>query len=123
LTTHRSQCPCIRHVRQPRPLVQLAVIATALLALASTASPQYLETTILLPDTLGPLNGPYHMAWDENQDHPRLYIGGEADSGGVIVAEAITCQRLARIPTGPVKSFPTATGSMSPTWAPIPSRS
>jgi len=71
----------------------------------STGSPQYLEAVIMLPDTLGPLNGPYHLAWDENPAHPRLYIGGEADSGGVIVAEAITCERLARIPTGPVKAL------------------
>jgi hypothetical protein len=73
--------------------------------LASSASSQYLETTIKLPDTLGPLNGPYHLAWDENPSHPRLYIGGEGDSGGVIVAEAITCERLARVSTGPVKAL------------------
>ena len=59
----------------------------------------------MLPDTLGPMNGPYHLAWDENPAHPRLYIGGEADSGGVIVAEAITCKRLARVSTGPVKAL------------------
>ena len=72
---------------------------------ASIASGQYLEAVIRLPDTLGPLNGPYHLAWDENPAHPRLYIGGEADSGGVIVAEAITCKRLARVSTGPVKAL------------------
>ena len=77
----------------------------ALCALACVAVGQTLETTITLPDTLGPLNGPYHMAWDDNPDHPRLYVGGEADSGGVIVANAMTCKRLARIPTGPVKSL------------------
>jgi DNA-binding beta-propeller fold protein YncE len=71
-------------------------------ALTSVASPQILETTILLPDTLGPLNGPYCLAWDDNPAHPRLYIGGEGDSGGVIVADAITCKRLARIQTNPV---------------------
>jgi YVTN family beta-propeller protein len=73
--------------------------------LASLAYPQYLETTIKLPDTLGPLTGPYHLAWDENPAHPRLYIGGEGDSGGVIVAQAITCNRLARVSTGPVKAL------------------
>ncbi len=73
--------------------------------LASSAYPQYLEATIKLPDTLGPLTGPYHLAWDENPAHPRLYIGGEGDSGGVIVAEAITCKRLARISTGPVEAL------------------
>jgi len=73
--------------------------------LTSSASAQYLEATIRLPDTLGPLNGPYHLAWDENLEHQRLYIGGEGDSGGVIVAEAITCKRLARVRTGPVKAL------------------
>jgi YVTN family beta-propeller protein len=82
----------------------LCVLALGVL-LASTALSQYLEATIKLPDTLGPLNGPYHLAWDENPAHPRLYIGGEGDSGGVIVAEAITCKRLARISTGPVKAL------------------
>jgi DNA-binding beta-propeller fold protein YncE len=73
--------------------------------LASPAYSQYVETSIKLPDTLGPLGGPYHLAWDENPAHPRLYIGGESDSGGVIVAEAITCKRLARVRTGPVKAL------------------
>jgi DNA-binding beta-propeller fold protein YncE len=68
----------------------------------TVANAQWLESTVNLPDTLGPLNGPYHLAWDSDSAHPRLYIGGEGDSGGVIVAEAITCKRLARIPTGPV---------------------
>ncbi len=71
----------------------------------SLAYPQYLEATIRLPDTLGPMNGPYHLAWDENPAHPRLYIGGEGDSGGVIVAHAVTCERLARVSTGPVKAL------------------
>ena len=82
----------------------LCVMALGTL-LTSLAYPQYLEATIKLPDTLGPLNGPYHLAWDENPAHPRLYVGGEGDSGGVIVAEAITCKRLARVSTGPVKAL------------------
>jgi hypothetical protein len=85
------------------PLLPFAMVLWSLLA--SLAYPQYLETTIKLPDTLGPMNGPYHLAWDENPAHPRLCIGGEADSGGVIVAEAITCKRLARVSTGPVKAL------------------
>ena len=86
--------------------VRLCLCALALVTLlASSASSQYLEATIMLPDTLGPLNGPYHLAWDENQAHPRLYIGGEGDSGGVIVAQAITCERLARVSTGSVKAL------------------
>jgi YVTN family beta-propeller protein len=85
------------------PKVLFAVVLGILLA--SSASSQYLEATIMLPDTLGPLNGPYHLAWDENLAHPRLYIGGEGDSGGVIVAQALTCERMARISTGPVKAL------------------
>ena len=82
--------------------------------LCALASGQVLENAIMLPDTLGPLNGPYCLAWDDNPVHPRLYVGGAGgfypgqppeDSGGVIVAEAIACKRLARIPTGPVKAL------------------
>ncbi len=69
--------------------------------LYAPANSQHLESVVVLPDTLGPLTGPYCLAWDDTA-HPRLFIGGEGDSGGVIVAEAITCKRLARIPTGPV---------------------
>ena len=86
--------------------LKVLVCAMAMgILLASSAYPQYLDAVIRLPDTLGPLNGPYHMAWDENPAHPRLYIGGEDDSGGVIVAQAITCKRLARVSTGPVKAL------------------
>ena len=70
--------------------------------LASSAFPQILEGTILLPDSLGPLTGATHVALDENPTHPRMFIGGEG--GGVLVVDAITCQRIARIPTGPVAS-------------------
>ena len=83
----------------------LCAFALALLLGATIVSGQYLESVIELPDTLGPLNGPYHLASTDDAAFPRLYIGGEGDSGGVIVAEAITCKRLARIPTGPVKAL------------------
>jgi YVTN family beta-propeller protein len=94
--------PTCGHFAWPRVLLCSMALATLL---ASSASPQYLEAVIRLPDTLGPLNGPYHLAWDENPAHPRLYIGGEGDSGGVIVAQALTCERMARISTGPVKAL------------------
>jgi len=82
--------------------------------LASSVSAQYLEATIMLPDTLGPLNGPYCLTCTDDSAFPRLYVGGAGgfypgrppeDSGGVIVANALTCKRLARIPTGPVKTL------------------
>jgi len=84
---------------------RLVLLCVLWLLLTSAAYPQYLEATVKLPDTLGPLTGPYHLAWNESPAHPRLYIGGEGDSGGVIVAQAITCERLARISTGPVKAL------------------
>jgi YVTN family beta-propeller protein len=104
-----SDCSPDRHLtssnkRAKNLRLLLCVLALGTL-LVSSASPQYLESTVLLPDTLGPLNGPYHLAWDENPAHPRLYIGGEGDSGGVIVAHALTCKRMARISTGPVKAL------------------
>jgi DNA-binding beta-propeller fold protein YncE len=81
------------------------VCALALLLGATIGSGQYLESVIELPDTLGPLNGPYHLACTDDPAFPRLYIGGEADSGGIIVADAITCKRLARIPAGRVRTL------------------
>ena len=104
-------------IPSPNRAVSLRLFLCALalrVLLASVASGQILEGQITLPDTLGPLNGPYCLAWDENPGHPRLFVGGVGgfypgqppeDSGGVIVAEAITCKRLARIPTGPVKAL------------------
>ncbi len=79
----------------------VALLLAVCCGLCAFAEGQYLETSIELPDTLGPLNGPYCLAWDDNLAHPRLYIGGVpgCESTGVIVADAITCKRLARIPT------------------------
>ena len=71
--------------------------------LVSTASAQVLEGTILLPDSLGPLTGKNHVAFDEDSLHPRIFIGGEG--GDVIVADAITCKRVARIRSGPMKAL------------------
>ena len=95
--------------------LRLCLCAIALvLLLAPVASGQILEGQITLPDTLGPLNGPYCIACTDDSAFPRLYVGGTGgfypgrppeDSGGVIVAEALTCKRLARIPTGPVKAL------------------
>jgi YVTN family beta-propeller protein len=85
--------------------LKLLLGAMVLLLGATFGHSQWLESAVRLPDTLGPLNGPYCLAWDDSPAHQRLYIGGEGDSGGVIVAEAITCKRLARVSTGPVKAL------------------
>jgi len=82
--------------------VLLVALCCVLLA---PARGEYLEATITLPDTFGPLTGPYCLALDDVSAHPRLYIGGQSYTGGVLVAEAITCNRLARIPTGPVAAL------------------
>jgi DNA-binding beta-propeller fold protein YncE len=85
--------------------MKAAAVLFAVCCWLSAAHCQDLETVIMLPDTLGPLNGPYHLACTDDPAFPRLYIGGESDSGGVIVANAIKYKRLARIPTGPVKAL------------------
>jgi YVTN family beta-propeller protein len=66
----------------------------------AVASAQILEGQIALPDTLGPLTGTCHLAWDENPTHPRMFVGSE--DGDVLVVNALTCERVARILTGPV---------------------
>ena len=115
MNVRRDRCPHNRsaHTHNPAAILPLCAFALVLL-LAPIASGQTLAGVVMLPDTLGPLNGPYCLAWDDNPAHPRLYVGGVGgfypgqppeDSGGVIVAEAITCKRLARIPTGPVKAL------------------
>ncbi len=88
--------------KRAKNLKLLCVLALGTL-LASSAFAQVLEGTILLPDSLGPLTGKTHVVFDENPDHPRMFIGSE--DGGVLVMDAITCQRIARIPTGPVASI------------------
>jgi DNA-binding beta-propeller fold protein YncE len=42
------------------------------------------------------------MAYDDDSAHARLYIGGEVDIGGIIAVDLLTCEKLARIATGPV---------------------
>ena len=87
-----------------RPKSRLLLCAMALgVLLASSASAQILEGQILLPDSLGPLTGKTHVAFDEIPSHPRMFIGGE--DGNVLVMDAFTGKRLARISTGPVSAL------------------
>jgi len=88
------------HNRPAGPKVLLCAVALGTL-LSSFASGQVLEDTLVLPDTFGSLPGPLHMAYDDDSVHARLYIGGEADRGGVLVVDLLTCEKLARIATGP----------------------
>ncbi len=71
--------------------------------LASVTSAQVVEGYILLPDSLGPILGSYSVAWDYAPGSERLFVGG--DSGDVIVIDAVSVRKLARIPTGPVTSL------------------
>jgi len=60
--------------------------------LASSASGQYLETTIMLPDTLGWLGWPWSLV--HNPQNNKVYVGCD---DGVLVIDGTTNQRLARI--------------------------
>ena len=93
-------------IPSPNRAVSLKLLLSALalvLLLAPVATGQILEGKILLPDTLGPLTGICHIAWDENPTHPRMFIGSE--DGDVLVVNALTCERVARIQTGPIASL------------------
>jgi DNA-binding beta-propeller fold protein YncE len=84
--------------------LKVLVFAAALGVLfSSSVYSQVLEGTILLPDSLGPLTGKNHIAFDEDPVHPRMFIGGEG--GDAIVADAVTCERLARILAGPMRAL------------------
>jgi DNA-binding beta-propeller fold protein YncE len=71
--------------------------------LASVASAQVVEGYIQLPDSLGPISPPYHLTMDNTPSAERLFIGSE--DGDVIVIDAVSHQRVARIETGPVVSL------------------
>ncbi len=60
-----------------------------------TATGQYLETTVLLPDTMLGLAGPTHLVWDSVTNS--VYAAG--GPGTVIIAiDALTGQKTAKIP-------------------------
>jgi len=94
----RQMTTCHNRADGPKKLLCAAVMG---ILLASPAYAQIIEDTIVLPDTFGSLPGPLHMAYDDDSAHARLYIGGEADRGGVLVVDLLTCDKLARIATGP----------------------
>ncbi len=73
------------------PKLLLCVMALGAL-LAPAASAQYLETTIMLPDTLGWLSFPWSLA--HNPQNNKIYVGCD---DGILVIDGTTSQRLARI--------------------------
>jgi hypothetical protein len=64
-----------------RTLWPFMYVVVLVALLASSARSQVLDGQILLPDSLGPLTGKTHIVFDENPDHPRMFIGSE--DGGV----------------------------------------
>jgi len=94
--------PTSSHKRAKNLKLLLCAVVMGIL-LTSAASAQVLEAQILLPDSLGPLMGSNHVAFDEDAVHPRIFIGGEG--GDVIVANAVTCERFARIRSGPMNAL------------------
>jgi DNA-binding beta-propeller fold protein YncE len=84
--------------------MKLCLCAMAMGALlASSASAQIVEGYIQLPDSLGPISLPYHVAVDYTSGAERFFVGSE--SGDVIVVDAVNFRKLARIQTGPVTSL------------------
>ena len=71
------------------------LIACLVLLVVSFASGQWVETSILLPDSLGSLYGPMQLAY--NAANNRVYVGGNS---GVLVVDGTTNQRLDLIRTG-----------------------
>jgi YVTN family beta-propeller protein len=77
--------------------LRLLLSALALVVLlASLASAQPVPDTILLPDSLGPLHWPFHLASGGSSGD--IYVASE--SSDIIVVDGNTFQRMKRINTG-----------------------
>jgi len=83
----------LRIGRAAGPKVPLRVVALGLVAIAHS---QPVPDTILLPDSLGPLRPPYHLAFGSSTDN--IYVASE--SSDIIVVDGNTFQRIKRINTG-----------------------
>jgi len=71
------------------------LIAFSVLFVFSFASGQWLEMTILLPDSLGGITGPQTLVWDSLDN--TLFVGGDS---GALVIDGATSERVARVWTG-----------------------
>jgi DNA-binding beta-propeller fold protein YncE len=82
--------------RQNRAVRWLCVLA---LGIVSVALAQPVPDTILLPDSLGPLKPPYHLAFGSSTDN--IYVASES-SDIIVVDGSLTgnFQRIKRIDTG-----------------------
>ena len=94
-------CRPATHGRAVGWLLPFVIVLEAFFA--STAWPQVLAGQIILPDSLGPLTGKTHVAFDESPGHPRMFIGSE--DADVLVVDTRTGERMARIQSGPVRAL------------------
>jgi len=91
----RGRQPIANDYRAGSLKVFLNALALGVL-LASSVSAQPIPDTILLPDSLGPLYEPYHLAVGGSSDC--IYVASE--STDIIVVDANTYARIKRIMTG-----------------------
>jgi hypothetical protein len=82
---------------EPKVLLCLGAVVLALGASVGWSLP-VVPDTILLPDSLGPLQPDYHLAFGSSTDN--IYVASE--SSDILVVDGETFQRIQRINTGPV---------------------
>jgi len=79
-----------------KPRLLLCVLALGMGVSVGQALPMAVPDTILLPDSLGPLRPPYHLAFGSSTDN--IYVASE--SADIVVIDGNTFQRIKRIYTG-----------------------
>ena len=84
------------HTRRPIPRLRPIWLLLAASCWLSAVSGQPVPDTILLPDSLGPLYEPYHLAFGGSSDD--IYVASE--STDIIVVNGNTYERIKRIETG-----------------------
>jgi len=92
-----SDCPNNRAVTSNKRAVGLKLLLCAIaLLLGATVHAQPVPDTIVLPDSLGPLHRPFHLASGGSSGD--IYVASE--SSDIIVVDGNTFQRMKRINTG-----------------------
>jgi hypothetical protein len=93
---HRGRITIASRKRaQSLPLLSYLVVVGLAFGLAG-GLPLAVPDTILLPDSLGPLRPPYHLAFGGSSWN--IYVASE--SSDIIVVDGETFQRIKRINTG-----------------------
>ena len=81
--------------------MRIATVSLLVCCCLSAVSAQWLETTIPLPDSLGPFEANGCQVWDSSDN--KLFLGGD---GGVLIIDGATNERLAIVPTsGSIRAF------------------